>query len=159
MAPADPGRDRLLAEQATSLVWAGRIGDAEAARRSLLDRDHDRSVEDAVRICLGHALLAAGRARDSLCELERACQSPVLTGPERASPRGWASVARLRLLDLRFWNVQLIEAGTDLAPAAARPSPRPRWVRPSGRWRVSCWAGAPTSALGRWSGGEDRNGQ
>ena len=100
MAPADPGRDRLLTEQASSFLWAGRIADAETACRSLLNRDHDRSVEDAVRICLGHALLSAGRARDSICELERACQSPVLTGPERASAQGWASVARLRLLDL-----------------------------------------------------------
>ena len=81
MAPADPGRDRLLTEQASSFLWAGRIADAETACRSLLNRDHDRSVEDAVRICLGHALLSAGRARDSICELERACQSPVLDRP------------------------------------------------------------------------------
>ena len=100
MAPGDPGRDRLLAERASSLMWAGRIADAETACRLLLGRDLDRSVEGAVRVCLGHALLAAGRARDSLCELERACQSPVLTGAERAGAQAWASFARLRLLDL-----------------------------------------------------------
>ena len=81
-------------------MWAGRIADAEAACRSLLGRDLDPSLEGAVRVCLGHALLSAGRARDSLCELERACQSPLLTGAERAEAQAWASFARLRLLDL-----------------------------------------------------------
>ena len=60
----------------------------------------DPSLEAAVRVCLGHALLSAGRSRDSLCELERACQSPLLTGAERAEAQAWASFARLRLLDL-----------------------------------------------------------
>jgi DNA-binding CsgD family transcriptional regulator len=100
MDPADPGRDRLLAEQASSLLWAGRISDAEAACRLLLGRNHDRSAEGAVRICLGHTLLADGRARDGLCELERACESPALTGPERAGALAWASLARQWLEDL-----------------------------------------------------------
>ena len=100
MAPGDPGRDRLLAERASSLMWAGRIADAETACRLLLGRDLDQSLEGAVRVCLGHALLAGGRARDGLCELERACQSPGLTGPARAGAQAWASFARLRLLDL-----------------------------------------------------------
>jgi DNA-binding CsgD family transcriptional regulator/tetratricopeptide (TPR) repeat protein len=100
MAPGDPGRDGLLAERATSLMWAGRIYDAEAACRSLLGRDHDRSVEDTVRVCLGHVLLASGRARDGLGELDRACQSPLLTGPERAEAQAWAGFARLMFADL-----------------------------------------------------------
>ena len=80
------------------------VGRAHRRRRNglplLLDRDLDPSLEGAVRVCLGHALLSAGRARDSLCELERACQSPLLTGAERAEAQAWASFARLRLLDL-----------------------------------------------------------
>jgi DNA-binding CsgD family transcriptional regulator len=100
MGPADPGRDRLLAEQASSLLWAGRIGRAEATCRSLLGRAHDRSVEGAVRICLGHTLLAGGRAREGLDELERACESPLLTGAERAGALAWASIARQWLEDL-----------------------------------------------------------
>ena len=43
MAPGDLGRDRLLAERASSLMWAGRIADAETACRLLLDRDLDPS--------------------------------------------------------------------------------------------------------------------
>ena len=112
MAPGDPGRDGLLAERATSLMWAGRITDAETACRSLLGRDLDPSLEGAVRICLGHALLAGGQARDGLCELERACQSPLLTGAERAEAQAWASLARLVLADL---------AGAAAAAAQARP--------------------------------------
>jgi DNA-binding CsgD family transcriptional regulator len=81
-------------------MWAGRIADAETACRLLLDRDLDPSLEVAVRVCLGYALLSAGRARDSLCELEQACQSPLLTSAERAEAQAWASFARLRLLDL-----------------------------------------------------------
>jgi DNA-binding CsgD family transcriptional regulator len=100
MAPGDPGRDRLLAERATSLMWAGRIADAEAACRSLLGRDLDQSAEGAVQICLGHTLLAGGRARDGLRELEQAGQSPLLTGAERAEAQAWASLARLLLGDL-----------------------------------------------------------
>jgi DNA-binding CsgD family transcriptional regulator len=100
MAPGDPGRDGLLAERASSLLWAGRIADAETACRSLLGRGLDPSLEGTVRVCLGHALLLGGRARDGLCELERACQPPLLTGPERAEAQAWASFARLMLADL-----------------------------------------------------------
>ena len=82
-----------------SACWPPRSG-AETACRSLLARDLDPSLESAVRVCLGRALLSAGRARDSLCELERACQSPPLTSAERAEAQAWASFARLRLLDL-----------------------------------------------------------
>jgi DNA-binding CsgD family transcriptional regulator/tetratricopeptide (TPR) repeat protein len=94
MAPGDPGRDGLLAERASSLAWAGRITDAEAACRLLLGHDLDPSLEDTVRVCLGHVLMSGGRARDGLCELERACESPLLTGSERAGAQAWASFAR-----------------------------------------------------------------
>ena len=100
MAPADPGRDRLLAERASSLMVAGRIADAEAACRLLLGRDHDRSVQGEVRICLGHALLAQGQARDALRELEQAGSSPALPGAERAAAQAWASYGRVALGDL-----------------------------------------------------------
>src|SRR6185437_12378097 len=100
MSPGDPGRDGLLAERASSLMWAGRIADAQATCRLLLGRDLDPSLEDTVRVCLGYALLAGGQARDGLCELERAFQSPLITGAERAEAQAWASLARLLLADL-----------------------------------------------------------
>ncbi len=98
--PAGPGRDRLLAERASSLLLAGEIGDAEAACRQLLDGTHDRLLEGPVRICLGHALLAAGRARDALAELERAGACAGLTGTARAHGLAWASFACVMLGDL-----------------------------------------------------------
>ena len=136
MAPGDPGRDGLLAERASSLMWAGRIGDAEAACRLLLGRDLDPSLEDTVRVCLGHALLAGGRARDGLCELERACESPLLTGAERAEAQAWASLARLVLADLGGAAAAAEEA-RPAAVAARDPSPRAsHWARSP--WYLNC---------------------
>jgi DNA-binding CsgD family transcriptional regulator len=99
-APGDPGRDRLLAEQASSLQWAGRMAETEAICRSLLSRDLDPSLEGTVRICLGHSLLGGGRAQDALRELEQASQSHLLTDAERAGAQAWAGLARLLLGDL-----------------------------------------------------------
>ncbi|MGO9219516.1 MAG: ATP-binding protein [Streptosporangiaceae bacterium] len=100
MAPADPGRDRLLAERASSLMVSGRNADALAACRSLLDRDLDPQVDGPVRICLGRALLAQGQVRDALQELEQAGSSPALPGAERAAAWAWAGFARMSLGDL-----------------------------------------------------------
>ena len=100
MPAADPGRDRLLAEQASSLMLAGRIPDALAACRSLLDHHHDPGVEGSVRTCLGHALLAQGQVRDALQELERAGQSPALSSVEQGAAKAWAGFARVSLGDL-----------------------------------------------------------
>src|ERR1700729_644409 len=100
MAPADPGRDRLLAERASSLMVSGRIADTLAACRSLLDRDLDPQVDGPVRICLGRALLAEGQVRDALQELEQAGSSPALPGAERAAAWAWAGFARASMGDL-----------------------------------------------------------
>jgi len=97
---ADPRHDRMLAEQASSLMLAGRIAEAETACRALLGRPHDQPAGGTARICLGHVLLAQGRAGDALGELERAAGSPVLTGSDRAAAQAWASYARLALGDL-----------------------------------------------------------
>jgi DNA-binding CsgD family transcriptional regulator len=110
MDPADPGRDRLLAERASSLMLAGRTVDAAAACRLLLDRDHDRSVTGPVRICLGHVLLAQGRVRDALRELELAAESPVPTDAESAAALAWAGYARLWLGDLDSASAEAQEA-------------------------------------------------
>ena len=100
MDPADPGRDSLLAEQAGSLVWAGRLGEAEAACRALLGRDHDPAVTPVARIYLARALLAAGRTPDALREFERAASSAAPASTELAAARAYESLARLNLSDL-----------------------------------------------------------
>jgi DNA-binding CsgD family transcriptional regulator len=98
--PADPGRDRLLVEQASSLMWTGRVAAAEHECRALLDRAHDPDADGSARICLANSLLGAGRAREALRELQCAIQSARLTDAERAGARGWAGIAHLWLGDL-----------------------------------------------------------
>ena len=118
MAPADPGRDRLLAERASSLMVSGRNADALAACRSLLDRDLDPQVAGPVRICLGRALLAQGQVRDALQELEQAASSPALPGAERAAARAWAGFARMSLGDLDGAAASAEQARSAAAAAA-----------------------------------------
>ena len=118
MAPADPGRDQLLAERASNLMVSGRIADTLAACRSLLDRDLDPQVDGPVRICLGRALLAQGQVRDALRELEQAGSSPALPGAERAAARAWAGFARMSLGDLDGAAASA-EQGRSAAAAAA----------------------------------------
>ncbi|HKE75809.1 MAG TPA: AAA family ATPase [Acidimicrobiales bacterium] len=100
MPPGDPGRDLLLAEHASSLLWAGRVLDAEAACDALLGRAHDPAADAPARLCRGHALLAAGRPREALDDLEAAAESPLATGAERAGGLAWASRARMYMGDL-----------------------------------------------------------
>jgi len=100
MDPADPARDRVLAEQAGSLVWAGRLAEAEAVCRALLARGHDPVVTAGVRVYLAHTLLVGGRAREALPELERAVGSAAPASAELAMARANESFARLSLGDL-----------------------------------------------------------
>jgi hypothetical protein len=81
-------------------MWAGRVHDAETACRSLLDRDHDPSVEGPARICLAWISVAEGRMRDTLREVELVQQSRGLSAQARGSAWAWASMARVSLGDL-----------------------------------------------------------
>jgi DNA-binding CsgD family transcriptional regulator len=98
--PAGPGRDRLLAERADSLMLAGRVPSALAACRDLLGRPHDPGIDGQVQVCLAHALLAQGQVRDARDELERACRSPGLPAAARTAAQAWAGFARISLGDL-----------------------------------------------------------
>lgn len=100
MPSADPGRDKALAERASSLMLAGRIPDALAACRMMLSRPRDPDVDAAVRICFGHALLAQGQVHEGLRELERGGASPMLSSADQAVTQAWAGFARFSLGDL-----------------------------------------------------------
>ena len=100
MDPADPGRDGMLVEQASSLMWAGRVAAARQMCSTLLERAHAGDAEGPARLCLGYALVAQSQQRDALPELERAAESPVLTDAERAGARAWAGYAQLSMADL-----------------------------------------------------------
>ena len=116
--PADPGRDSMLVEQASSLMWAGRIAAARQMCGALLERSHAEEVEGPARLCLGNALVAQSQQRDALPELERAAGSPGLTDAERAGARAWAGYARLTLADL---DGALATAGRARSAAPADP--------------------------------------
>jgi DNA-binding CsgD family transcriptional regulator len=118
MHPADPGRDSMLVEQASSLMWAGRVAAARQMCSTLLERAHAGEAEGPARLCLGYALVAQGQQRDALPELERAAGSPMLTEAERAGAQAWAGYARLAIADLDGASAT---AGEALAAAPADP--------------------------------------
>jgi DNA-binding CsgD family transcriptional regulator len=98
--PADPVRDRLLAEQAVSLMWSGSVLEAEQICRQVLARGHDPAVEPQLRQCLVQAMLARGRSEAALAEAEAAAAAPGMPEPDRARLRAWASMGRISLGDL-----------------------------------------------------------
>ena len=97
---ADPGRDRLLVDRTGALMWSGRLPEAEAALRSLLDREHDPSVEPQARVLLARTLATQGRLRDTLRELELVQRSAALGEGLFAGARAAEAMARLQLGDL-----------------------------------------------------------
>jgi DNA-binding CsgD family transcriptional regulator len=98
--PVDPGRDHMLAEQAVSLMWSGRVLEAEQLCREVLARGHDPAVDSLLRLCLGQALVARGRGEEALKEADAAAAAPDLSDVERARLWAWASMGRLSLGDL-----------------------------------------------------------
>jgi ATP/maltotriose-dependent transcriptional regulator MalT len=119
--PAHPGRDRLLVEQAGTLMLAGRLAEAEATCRSLLDREHDPSVAAPARILLARTLSPEGRLGDALQELECARQSPALGDELRAGAEAAQALARLQLGDLEG----AVAAAERARAAAAGPGDHP----------------------------------
>jgi tetratricopeptide (TPR) repeat protein len=99
-APGDVNAPMLRGEQATCLMWAGQVGDAEAICRSLLAQSPDKDAERVGRLCLGLALLVRGEATDAISELERAMASLPVDDRDRATALAWASVGRTWLGDL-----------------------------------------------------------
>ena len=120
--PDDPARAELIAEQASSLMLAGRIADAEAACRLVLGRDPGPRLAGTVRICLGQALLAQGQVRDALRELERAAQSLTPGDVRQLASWAWAGHARLWLGDLDGAAAAAEQARRDAASAGDYPS-------------------------------------
>lgn len=140
MEEADPGRDRLLAERAGTLMLAGRVPAALTACRQLLGRWHDPDTDGPVRICLAHALLAQGRVRDAGHELTQACQSPSLSGADRATAHAWAGFARISLGDLDGATASVRQAragatGGDHMTASIIMSTKARIAESGGRLR------------------------
>jgi DNA-binding CsgD family transcriptional regulator/tetratricopeptide (TPR) repeat protein len=79
---ADPARDGLLAEQAVSLMWSGRLAHAEVVCREVLARAHDpdtnTDTDATLRLCLVQTLLGRGRLQEAIKEADAALASPQL---------------------------------------------------------------------------------
>ncbi len=112
----DPARDQLITERGVSLMWAGHLQDAEAACRSLLEREHDALVDGPARASLAQMLIARGRASDALVQLAAVHRSGLLTDAERASAWGWTAIAYWSLADL---DHAAAAAGKAMTAAAA----------------------------------------
>lgn len=95
-----PLRDRMLAERAVSLAWAGRAVEAEGLCRAVLDGDPDAAAEVTLLNALGQALLLEGRAQEALEVAERAIGSSAVTEGERVRFLAWSSVCRTLTGDL-----------------------------------------------------------
>ena len=90
----DPNRDALLAEQAVSLMWSGRLADAEASCREVLGRVHDPALDGTLRLCRLQALVGRGRLEEALLEADAATTSPALSDVERARFQAFTAMAR-----------------------------------------------------------------
>jgi DNA-binding CsgD family transcriptional regulator len=120
--PADPARDGLLAEQAVSLMWSGRLADAEAVCRELLSHTLDTDTAATLRLCLVQTLLGRGRVEEALQEVDIAVASQRLPDPERVRLQAFraSALASLGRLDAaaetaaRGWPAAE-EVGDDLA--------------------------------------------
>jgi DNA-binding CsgD family transcriptional regulator/tetratricopeptide (TPR) repeat protein len=95
--PADPARDGLLAEQAVSLMWSGRLADAEATCREVLARTQDWDTAAMLRLCLVQTLLGLGRIEQALQEVETAVASQQLSDPERVQLQAFQASAQASL--------------------------------------------------------------
>lgn len=103
--------DSLRLERVAPLLWAGRIPDAEAGCRALLDHPTDEVTATSTRFVLGTCLLAQGRMHESLGELQRVDMSSAATAQQRTECRAWAGIAQLSLGQLVTRPRWLIERG------------------------------------------------
>ena len=116
MEDSDRERPAVLAEHASALMSAGRVTEAASAWRSLLHPHHDAASRALAHTGLGLVLLALGRPRDGLDQLQLGLE--VQDGDElgRAGGLGWACICRMWLGDL---DGALVTAEQARAAAAA----------------------------------------
>jgi DNA-binding CsgD family transcriptional regulator len=113
-----PEQEEIRAELTRSLLWAGRVADAEAlASEMLRDRRGDTQAA-SLTYALGRALAYQGRMEDSIAHLERTLTKPELATRDRAQLV--AELAHRYLLHGQLTRAQSIaQAAHDLAQEAA----------------------------------------
>ena len=78
------GRDTLLAERVTALLWSGRVAEAESLADEVLRRAHDPGVEGILRLARARALFIVGRIEEGLRVLDVSHEGQAFTPAERA---------------------------------------------------------------------------
>jgi len=97
---ASDERDQVLAELVHSLLWAGRMADAEAVAREVLSRPRSSAVSGSVRNGLARVLVWQGRPADSMAEIELALHEPGVDDRERSYLLAELALRRLHCRDL-----------------------------------------------------------
>src|SRR5437763_8039671 len=80
-----PERDTLGAELARSLLWSGRLEEAELVIRELLERPQEPQLAGSLHYALARVLAYRGRLAESIAQVDRALKTPDLPARERAS--------------------------------------------------------------------------
>lgn len=94
-APADPRRREIMADRAVSLLWSGRVPEAEESCRDLLAGDPGPWLRPRVQLCLAQSLFAGGRGDEAVEVADFAARSPDLSDTERAQVRAWISLGHM----------------------------------------------------------------
>jgi tetratricopeptide (TPR) repeat protein len=113
LAATDPERVSVAAELVAILAWSGRLHEAEAKARELLVPGLAVEVEQTLRVTLAEAMLARGRARDALQEMEALTQSLPQNDPQRARLLAFAAWTRLFAGDVQgavVWEHEALAA-------------------------------------------------
>lgn len=123
----DPRRDEIAAELVRSLLWSGRLGDAERLANDFLADERDPEAVAGVRYALARVLVYQGRVADSIDQVEAALADPRLADRERARLQGDLALRRAVVLDLEGAEAAAEQAqdlgdrvGDDLASSTAR---------------------------------------
>jgi tetratricopeptide (TPR) repeat protein len=116
--PTDPARDGLLAAQAVSLMWCGRLADAEGVCRAVLARTHDPDTDATLRLCLVQTLLGRGRIEEALEEMDAAVASQQLSAIERVRLQAFraSALASLGQLDAAAETAARVRPAADSLP-------------------------------------------
>jgi tetratricopeptide (TPR) repeat protein len=113
LAATDPERVSVAAELVAILAWSGRLHEAEAKAHELLVPGLAAEVEQTLRVTLAEAMLARGRARDALQEMEALTQALPHNDPQRARLLAFAAWTRLFAGDVQgavVWEHEALAA-------------------------------------------------
>jgi DNA-binding CsgD family transcriptional regulator len=88
-----PDQQALLIELVVTLIWSGRVDDAESLAREVLAGPHDRSVDGALHLVLTRALTSGGRNAEAVRHVEAALADGLSTEPERSALLAWGALA------------------------------------------------------------------